>query len=535
MTLFRYLFVSLALLGLLAAADGCRRNARPAEPVAPPPKTTAQTRPDPNLQKEVHQAFVAVEDFLAQGKINIAILSIENLFDDPRFVSQRPRLFDGLLLLLFRCGDEKGACQRARAACADPALAESACSLPYRHFRDSGDLRNASAWASELAFLPSLRPDLRKAAIQWFIEDSVALRRDDEALAMLERSLGSIEPRDRAGLASQAIDALLAAGRVAGAERAIRLAEQIKPRPPEFAELVMSARARIFAARGDWAALIPDFTNAVQTLSDGELDRLIRALFPAVEKTDKRALVRQWAELVVTRGQSRSNLTSSVSTAARFWAEGVLATDKGGLPACLDVLLRAQVQANTVADLFRRHYYEFTENAVALKQLTALGERLALRVDSGELRDDVRGKVLDGCFLLRDYDRALSLLEAGMTGRDPQWHATAIVKVKAHRALERNEPREAVKYFRDFMRCLRDSKDASVPDPVTHLVFPKEMVLGRNAKRIGDILAGIPDRAEAAKAYAEARALYTQALKDTPEPDARKVIEAEIAQLPKDQ
>ncbi len=30
-------------------------------------------------------------------------------------------------------------------------------------------------------------------------------------------------------------------------------------------------------------------------------------------------------------------------------------------------------------------------------------------------------------------------------------------------------------------------------------------------------------------------AVYTQALKDTPEPDARKVIEAEIAQLPKDQ
>jgi tetratricopeptide (TPR) repeat protein len=289
---------------------------------------------------------------------------------------------------------------------------------------------------------------------------------------------------------------------------------------------------RIVAARGDWSGLIPDFTNAVQTLSDGELDRLIRAIFPAVEKADKRALVSQWAELVVTRGQSRSNLTSSVATAARFWAENVLATDKGGLPACLNTLLRAQVQANTVADLFRRHYYEFTENTVAMKQLTAIGERLALRVDTGDLRDDIRGKVLDGCFLLRDYDRALSLLEAGMAGHDPQWHVTAIVKVKAHRALERNEPREAVKYFRDFMQCLRDSKDSGVPDPVTHLVFTKEMVLGRNAKRIGDILAGIPDRAEAAKAYAEARALYAQAMKDTPEPAARKVIEAEIAQLP---
>jgi len=38
------------------------------------------------------------------------------------------------------------------------------------------------------------------------------------------------------------------------------------------------------------------------------------------------------------------------------------------------------------------------------------------------------------------------------------------------------------------------------------------MVLGFNAKRIGDILAGLGDRAGALEAYAEARKYYDQAL-----------------------
>ena len=113
------------------------------------------------------------------------------------------------------------------------------------------------------------------------------------------------------------------------------------------------------------------------------------------------------------------------------------------------------------------------------------------------------------------------------------WHATAIIKVKAHRAMLRNEPREAVTYFREFMKRISEAKNPDVPDPVSGLFFPKEMVLGRNAKRIGDILAGIPDAAEAAKAYAEARTLLAQALQNSKDAEASTAIEAELAQVPK--
>ena len=61
----------------------------------------------------------------------------------------------------------------------------------------------------------------------------------------------------------------------------------------------------------------------------------------------------------------------------------------------------------------------------------------------------------------------------------------------------------------------------------------EEQHLLADCRRIGDILAGIPDSANAVKAYDEARELYKYALKGSRDPAAIKVIEAEIAQLPK--
>jgi predicted negative regulator of RcsB-dependent stress response len=60
------------------------------------------------------------------------------------------------------------------------------------------------------------------------------------------------------------------------------------------------------------------------------------------------------------------------------------------------------------------------------------------------------------------------------------------------------------------------------------------MILGLNAKRIGDILTGAGDKAEAAKAYAEAREYYQKALKEFPDVTTREnqKIQKQIAGIP---
>ena len=298
--------------------------------------------------------------------------------------------------------------------------------------------------------------------------------------------------------------------------------------------VTLATHVRASAARGDWSVLTNEFASATPILNDHETSELLRAILPDAAKAGKRDVIDQCAEIILF-SPAATNTPEAVALAARIWGENAMATDKLIFPGRLATLLRAKVPADDLVGLYTQHYYAFTEQSAQFNELIAFGDLLIPQIKNEDLRNDVKIKVLDGCFLTQDYDRALSLLESRIPGGDrtEAWHLTAIAKVKAHRALQHTEPREAVNYFREFMNQLRESKDTSVSDPVTGLLFPKAMVLGRNAKRIGDILAVLPDAAEAAKAYAEAAELYAQALQENTHAEARKVIESEIAQLPK--
>ena len=92
---------------------------------------------------------------------------------------------------------------------------------------------------------------------------------------------------------------------------------------------------------------------------------------------------------------------------------------------------------------------------------------------------------------------------------------------------------DAIKSFRAFMAIVEAGKDNEAADPATGVVHTEPMILGRNAKRIGDIFRDqVKDAEEAKKAYAEARKYYQEALEGKPEPEALKVIQAEMAEIP---
>jgi hypothetical protein len=58
------------------------------------------------------------------------------------------------------------------------------------------------------------------------------------------------------------------------------------------------------------------------------------------------------------------------------------------------------------------------------------------------------------------------------------------------------------------------------------------MILGRNAARIGDIYASIPDPEKAAEAYKEARDYYATALEKAQEAGSIELIKKELAAIP---
>jgi hypothetical protein len=181
-----------------------------------------------------------------------------------------------------------------------------------------------------------------------------------------------------------------------------------------------------------------------------------------------------------------------------------------------------------------RYFYDVIDEPAIIGAMKPLGSRIAPLAEDDETRNYIRTMMLDASFVLEDYASALNILTAGIAGRDAAWHAMAISKVKAHQALKDDRPRDAVKYFREFMATVATAKEDDTSDPATGVVHSREMILGRNAKRIGDILKGMQpsDTDNAAKAFAEAKGYYEKALAREQDPAAIALIRQEMDGLP---
>lgn len=133
------------------------------------------------------------------------------------------------------------------------------------------------------------------------------------------------------------------------------------------------------------------------------------------------------------------------------------------------------------------------------------------------------GIMLDISYFLEDFEASLKLIEEGAGGIAEDQKALMIAKVRAHIAIKKQQPREAVKHLREFMGLIEKQGRDEV-DPVNKCRVTCDMILGLNAKRIGDLLksAGAPE--EARQAYGEARGYYQKAAKQFPDPASQENI-----------
>jgi hypothetical protein len=139
-------------------------------------------------------------------------------------------------------------------------------------------------------------------------------------------------------------------------------------------------------------------------------------------------------------------------------------------------------------------------------------------LDSGDLSqnayDSLRERRLDGYFLIGDYDSAVAILEKGMPGRTQHWCQGTIAKLRAHKAMESGDKKEAIKQLLVFVDLMLSDamKDFEDSDPANGVVFSREWVAARNLMRCASMSGEINDTA-AKSAYTEkAKPLYKTAL-----------------------
>ncbi len=153
-------------------------------------------------------------------------------------------------------------------------------------------------------------------------------------------------------------------------------------------------------------------------------------------------------------------------------------------------------------------------DAAKIKELLDFSKKLLPKCSS-EAAISLTERRLDGYFLAGDYDGAIALLESGaISKRSPAWCKGTAAKLRAHRAMDAKDNKEAVKQlqvFIDFMLS-DEQKDFEDCDPTTGILYSRDWVVARNYMRCSKMCGELGDAAKSAEFKELAKKHFSRAL-----------------------
>ena len=158
-------------------------------------------------------------------------------------------------------------------------------------------------------------------------------------------------------------------------------------------------------------------------------------------------------------------------------------------------------------------------NVQRIKELLAFSEKL-LPLCTKDGAASLTERRLDAFFLVGDYDSAITLLESGkITTRTPLWCKGTAAKLRAHKAMDAKEYKEAIKQLQVFGEFMLsdEQKDFEDCDPTTGIYYSREWVVARNCMRCSNMSRELGDTAAADKYKADAKKYFTIALEKAKE------------------
>ena len=526
-----------AALALAAVVSGCGPSSGKTsgadsqnEPAGAP---LSEENAGPTVEDRLNELFMKADTLFSGGSTNEALASLEGALADPELAGEKQQVFNMLIRMMTFAGRIGDARERMLDAYANHhELAIGAKGLVYAYYVENfGDFKAAAEWTEKVMAIPTLQPEIRRDMREWNFMSHIQLGDADKIAAIADGLVRDAPAGDAVVILQRGIDMLFDRKRADVVDRILAQAGKIVTSDAATRNLITASRLRLMASQGNWDALEKALPGAASDLPDSDLQRVLRRVLSAASAAKPASPTVDTLCLIIINGFT--NKTQAASIAARQWTDNAAKNAPGELPDRLEVLVNKQFPAQLLCGIFLRNFYDVIDNSADVKEMKSIGERLIPLAQDDDVRNSIRTMVLDSCFLIEDFDGALRILNQGIGGYDKTWHNMAIAKVEAHKALKENRPGDAIKSFRAFMSIIEISKDNETADPSTGVVHSKAMILGRNAKRIGDIYKQqLNNEAEAKAAYAEARKYYQDALDAKPDPEALEVIKAEMAEIP---
>jgi tetratricopeptide (TPR) repeat protein len=509
--------LSLALVTLVAV--GCNKSKSGVEPEK---KSISPT--DAILNSAIQKA--------ESGDSTSAVAILEKGLSEIAESSDKGRMFAmelNVLLNQNRAEDAQARYLKAVASPTEAVLARNTMGFIENYLcRQPGGHSNVLAWCDTLekAGLPE---EMKTPVLQNRLSAQLTLGQFADALSLIETRGWALSDELAGSMCGRYIQAALAAGRLDDATAAIALLEGKGANRTGMAALAIGGRIDLTLAQGRFVPagdlLFEKSASFDDAASSAILDKIARATLGAGKGEDADAIFEKTLSVMADRPGTRAH-------AARWWL--IRAREANNLDLIVDRLekldgmgLPPGVLVAGVSSVSPMILAPATPAASVTRMMKFVGE-LKPRVKEETDIAVLAGVQLDGGFRTEDYAGLVKVLESGVPGHDKAWQDTMINKVKAHLALKEGRTDEAVKRFRDFMASIAAQEDQGHRDPVTDERVTKPMILGYNARRIGDILKGANRPDEAAKAYAEAKAYYQDALKGFTDKDPETKTVAKI-------
>lgn len=483
------------------------------------------------LTREIDIYLRKVRELYMDGQEELSMAFLERGYNNKKYRWHCERFFE-LKVELMLVREEVSAVQAMvlDAWKKAPYNAQPVFGRVYEYYQQRQDHAAIRKWgASLLALEKSLPEELHGQVLNWIFGAAVAQQDEQGIKESIDTILAKLKLDEATPMFHRALSGLVDGSHYDLALDTIRYIESKKINSDPLRNILVTLSMRCALANKTYDTVAPAFTACVEQLPDDQLIKITRMVFGTLQRGNKTALLEQCARQVIFNAIGKHN---TVNYAARIWVEAGVTANRKILPERLDALLNAKVSPIQVGNLFDRYFYEMVDDLDMIRSLCAVGERIVADCSDESTINAVKVKVLDGAFITDNFDQAILMLEKGIPGKDKAWHDMSIPKVKAHRAMVQNKPRDAVQYFREFMNAWIASDQEEEYDPTSGIAYSREWILGRNANRIANILSAIPDQAMADQARAEAKNYFRVALKKAAgDTEAMKLLEAETKDM----
>ncbi len=498
-----------ALLGAMSLVGACQRQAPPA-----------------TLDAIVQQA----QQEASAGKYDKGIALLEGAFQNAAFAQARAPLLGEILRFNLATGRVEAAEARLKEVWrTDPVVAMANMGVIENHLYERQQYDELANWAGRLAADTNLPAAMVAELADWHCK---ALQAADHPLT---NTLAAYLARLPAPLGCQLVREAI--GRMSGSASSM--------------ETLLAVGKRAYGDVEQWKALAAGMrlNERLKNGAAGDAVEFVKLTAPKLTEDDAARMAAYGAGVLLGKGQ-----TEAADTLCD-WAVG----QAGERPALRDALAGIWISAAAkqaapgqatvtrlmalkTAGIADERLVVLVGNSMpqvmqaddkqAMQSLLTLAGGFRFGTNDVARQADADGAVLDLSFCLEDYDTAMRLLERGVSGQNADWHALMRAKVRAHQALKAGRTDNAVAGFHEFMAGIEKQEGDKI-DPVSQMRYTREMILGFNARRIGDILTKAGRAKEAGDAYLQARTWFEKAaaamMNDSKE---SQWIAAEMAKLP---